>query len=189
MKVSLCHASPIPILEMHGTADSTMPIQGENFVNTKAGKSHLEYWLRWDPTVQYHCVDDTVTSNTFTANIYNYWNRWAKVNATDTSNPKKSKLNAENVYSWQSSQGPPTVLIEVLHGQHNWFGHTNSGSGSSSAASFKIDATVLVCHFLEIAYPYYSPTVDTPVTNIPTYSTSTSTFISLLKLKDSGICR
>jgi polyhydroxybutyrate depolymerase len=116
----------VPFLEMHGTEDTVMPYNGQQF--TAAPSSPV--WSLVDPT----------TKNTYTAGAYNWLLRQNK----NTDPTRLGSIGSDPVYQWPSTG---TVHIMVVGGGHDWFGHT----GSTTGVAF--DATAVVLKFLGIPYP------------------------------------
>jgi polyhydroxybutyrate depolymerase len=151
----------VPLLELHGTEDEVMPYAGQNFTNSKAASSSMEYWHSIDPTVQKY--GNVVVSDTYTASVYPYL-RYVGGGAY----PKKTiSINGQTVYIWISASGNAVVHIAISGANHDWFGHTDSGPGSDQPSSLVLDTNVILARFLGIGTGGYQPTVSTDASEIP----------------------
>ncbi|NDE14281.1 hypothetical protein EBZ80_05050 [bacterium] len=121
----------IPFLEIHGSDDAVMPYNGQHFLNTSA-EDKARLWKLVDPSMK----------NTYTADPFTWLSR------QNRADPSVVMRNGSPVYHWKATN---TVQIKVMGGNHDWFGHKNSGPGSGSAASLSIDATAVVLEFLGLS--------------------------------------
>lgn len=118
-----------PFLELHGTKDTVMPFNGQQF--TTAPSSTI--WQLIDPTMK----------DTYTMGPYD----WLLKENPDQ-NPKSETLSNNNqMYKWSNN-----ILIAVNNGDHDWFGHENSEPNSSSEPNLSINATSVILKFLNIGY-------------------------------------
>ena len=132
----------IPILEIHGTKDQVMPYEGQHFKNKKATRD-AEYWKEKDSTLQ----------NTYTFDIYNYWNYIAK-NINNSVKMKKTNFKGESYKYKFIDKDNKTVLIhiKVIGQNHCWSGHDKSGPDSHAHQNHYFDATDEICKFFKITY-------------------------------------
>ena len=103
----------------------------------------------------------------WTADIPTYWARWAEVNGSGSEpvvDPDFSLTQGQQsiLYTYSIPGSVPVQFVEVVGGNHDWFGHAKSEPMSDNPASLQIDATKLISDFFGIPL-----SEDTPV-SVPT---------------------
>ncbi len=152
----------IPLLEMHGDADTVMPYEGKRDRDKKAIEHYHDGDSFWGTSPGFD-VDEHGDPLAFTANIPGYWQAWAQnVNGVGPEDMTVQPFSASgapdscSLYTYSKPGAVPLQFIRVHGGEHEWFGHTGD------AASRTIDATTLISNFFEIPLHEYTAPVATP---------------------------
>lgn len=136
---------PIPILMIHGTADSVMPFNGQHFLNPKALAHRHDYWSQIDPAVHGQ------SSNTFTADIPLY----AEAIARDPEGCQDSQvkpIHRSSIETTWTGCKAPFRTIWVKEGNHVWEGRQHSGPESGTSPNMDFDATIKILEYFGV-YP------------------------------------
>jgi len=161
----------IPTILLHGTSDTTMPYNGQNFTNQIAASNNIDYWKSIDNNIERKCINEkcsnptNIITNTYTADIpafVNNWNKDYKYQLKIINYSIKSLLYYKNKHYF--------LFIPIVHGTHVWFGHQNSGPNANNEANLVLDATDLLCKILDIPLASYQPSVKTNIDTIPILS-------------------
>lgn len=161
----------IPTVLLHGTSDTIMPYNGQNYTNKQAVSNNIDYWKSIDKNIERKCINEKcsnptdIKTNTYTADIpafVNNWNKYYKYQLKIINNSIKSLLYYKNKHYF--------LFIPIVHGTHVWFGHKNSGPNANNEANLVLDSTDLLCKILDIPLASYQPTVKTDIEKIPILS-------------------
>jgi len=156
----------IPVFIFHGTGDTVMPYNGQNYKVARAYNSP-SLWKTIDTTVNPGSIP--ITTNTYTANIPNF------VSEIVTNNNMTQYYSDSNSdYSWISYNNQTgTVLnfITLVNQGHCWSGHTTITEPQSFLPSnFYLDSTYLLIKFFDLLQGNYKPTVNVIPPNLLTYN-------------------
>ncbi len=155
----------IPVLEMHGTMDHVMPYHNKNqpFPDPMALRRSGERGSFWSK--DHGFANPRVA---YTADIPSYWETWAeKVNGAQLAAQQFWKPSPNfKLHVYLKDQTRPLQHIEVIRGDHDWFGHT------SNAAGCTIDATIVISNFFEIPLVNYKSPVVSETPKLPFVSSS-----------------
>lgn len=163
-------ARKVPVLEMHGTADQVMPYEGGAFITKLALEKYDKPGSFWGR------ANGFTNDVAYTAPIMSYWATWAqKVNkATNVMAQPFTKSTTEQATLYKftnrafTNRGAlPLQHLQVVGANHDWFGHANSGPGSTTAASLQLDATQVVADFFRIPLINYKSPVTTGTPKLP----------------------
>ena len=146
------------VLIFHGTGDQVMPFKGANYVNKNAYKSD-SLWNKVDLTVKMN-ESKVVTSNTWTANNYNFIGYIVNSNNLKLKNVNKVGTDYISIIYTSSTNDMVLNYIVIAEQNHCWSGHKNSGPDSSESNNFYLDATYLITKFFNIGNDYI-PTIST----------------------------
>ena len=160
--------SNISIFIVHGTADSVMPYDGQNYINSKAyNGSSTSIWSTIDPSLNE--VVSQIVSNTYTTNFPLY-NSTIKTLNNFTTNPYS---NSNSQYSWSSTTNVSGNIvldfISIIGQNHDWSGHLNSGPDSNEPENFYLDATYLFVLFFKLNLGNYVTNKPVVPTNLKAY--------------------
>jgi len=163
-------AQKLPVLEMHGTADQVMPYTGGQFTTELALENYGLPGSFWGP------ANGFTNDVAYTASIESYWDTWARsVNGAtylQTRPFTNSTSQQATLYQFMQAGGLPLQHLQVAGGNHDWFGHGDSGPGSTTAASLQVDATQVVADFFQIPLRNYTSPVITGTPSLPLVSAS-----------------
>ena len=161
-------ARQVPVLAMHGTADQVMPYEGGAFTTGKALESYDQPGSFWGR------ANGFTNDVAYTAPIKSYWTTWArKVNgATNVKTQPFTKSTTQHATLYKFTRGGalPLQHLQVVGANHDWFGHANSGPGSTTAASLQLDASQVVANFFRIPLKNYTSPVATGTPKLPLVS-------------------
>lgn len=162
-------ARQVPVLEMHGTADQVMPYGGGQFTTSLALQNYGQPGSFWGPA-------NGFTNNVaYTASIESYWAAWARsVNGATNLQTRpftNSTTQQATLYEFTRPGALPLQHLQVAGANHDWFGHGDSGPGSTTAPSLQLDATQLVADFFRIPLRNYTSPVTTGTPALPLVST------------------
>jgi poly(3-hydroxybutyrate) depolymerase len=137
--------SPIPVLEMHGTADRRMSYSGQEESNQPQDSQKPGCY--YGRPGSFWASPRFPKYSAWTANIPVYWQQWAVVNGNVgdpvVNNDFSLTPGQQSIlYSYSNPGAAPVQFVEVIGGNHDWFGHTKSGPD--------IDATMLISDFFGI---------------------------------------
>lgn len=159
--------SNISVFIIHGTADTVMPYNGENYTNSEAyNNKNKTIWKKVDTSI--HETDDIIYTNTFTVNIPDY-STFIKNN--NNLNQIYNNSNNEK-YNWNVNQNSFNVVlneISIIGQDHDWSGHYDSGPKSNTPYNFYLDATYLLIKFFKLDQGNYIPTITEIPYNLKTY--------------------
>ena len=163
-------AQQLPVLEMHGTADQVMPYTGGQFTTELALENYGLPGSFWGP------ANGFTNDVAYTASIESYWDTWARsVNGAtyiQTRPFTNSTTQQATLFQFMQAAGLPLQHLQVAGGNHDWFGHGDSGPGSTTAASLQLDATQVVADFFKIPLRNYTTPVTTGTPALPLVSVS-----------------
>ena len=176
----------IPLLIMHGTADTVMPIKGQNCTTTNNSLySSAAQSINSSPNYSlWNEIDTTVTSantsnNTYTVNFPSYISNIVTLNNLTLFSNKPyplistcgSSTNPCNFNTQVYNNSSNTVLnFIVITGQgHQWAGHTCTNVNPSAANNY-LDATYLVLNFFNLSTTGYTPITTVLPPNFLTYN-------------------
>jgi len=165
----------ISVFNIHGSADTTMPYDGEMYTDQNAYDAKKStIWTEIDPSI--HKTNGTVYTNTYTSNIKSYVE-----NIQNFNNLTQTYSSSNKEYFWNSYNNDNNIVlnsVEIIGEKHSWSGHPHSGSSSSSPSNFYLDATYLLILFFGLDIGNYTPSVTTIPSGLKVYNNT-----SLKKLK------
>jgi polyhydroxybutyrate depolymerase len=159
----------VPVLFVHGTGDTVMPYQGQNFVTAKALESSQKFWVTIDKAVT------TTASKTYTASMKDYVQAWATQANGCGANPTNSTFSSASTLTLYSDCTAPIAAITVANGEHVWPGHAKSGPKSGQAPNMDFDVTPVIAAFFNIDASRYTPTQSVPtgaLNTLPNYKSA-----------------
>jgi poly(3-hydroxybutyrate) depolymerase len=176
----------MPLLIMHGTADTVMPILGQNCTTTNnsiyssaaqsiSSTPNYSLWNELDPTV----TTSNTSNNTYTVNFPSYISSIQSLNTLTQSSNKPYPLNSScgsssntcqfNTQVYNNSSNTVLNFIVITGQGHQWAGHTCTNVTPSAANNY-LDATYLVLLFLNLPITGYTPTTTIIPPNLLTYN-------------------
>jgi poly(3-hydroxybutyrate) depolymerase len=148
--------SNISLFVMHGSADKTMPYNGQQYMNSNALNAlDKTLWKTIDPSVS----ASPLNGNTHTAVIFQshtgYYNSVVTNNNLTkirTTNPKNSNYYR---YVYHNTTNNVVMNLITVNGQdHSWSGHSGLGRNSTNSANLYLDATHLILRFFNLTTDY-----------------------------------
>jgi len=174
--------SPTAILDLHGSGDTVMPYYGQYFNNSKARSEYNTTGYFWGQSQGFP------TTQVYTANIPSYYSHWAgtvnNIKQTSQVVPFTSSTTQEEealLYVWASPGRATVQHIQVVGGEHCWFGHPTAPLGCSTATNLQIDTTIIFSQYTHIPLTrdYVSPSPPTTSTPALPFTSNPSGIIDL----------
>ena len=160
----------VSVFIMHGTGDTVMPYNGQNYISSKAYEgSSNSIWSTIDPSLNE--VGDQIISNTYTTDFPTYISRIQTINNLTTISPSYS--NSQYSWNYSTNAGGNIVLnsIIITDQNHDWSGHQYSGPGSQTTTgpNYYLDATYLFSLFFKLNLGNYTTNLSTVPANLKAY--------------------
>jgi poly(3-hydroxybutyrate) depolymerase len=152
----------ISIFLMHGTEDTVMPYDGQEFPGSSDAIDFLKItlWRVIDPEIINLFNLDIIKTQTFTPDIPNYVQniiKYSKINNLYSSTTVEDKYT---LTSYNNSCNNVLNFFTIDRQDHDWSGHPNSGPNSNRPANFHLDATYLLIKFFDFDIGKYKTKID-----------------------------
>lgn len=152
-------ATPIPILDLHGTSDTVMPYHGQFFNVVKATEGFDQPGRFWGNAQGF------LTKDAYTADLPALYSAWSGGPNQTAQNPESQRFTYSVteqafLYEWSSPNLARVQHVEVVGGEHCWYGHPTPENNCSSGPNLQVDATYILAQYFQIPLhsSYKSPT-------------------------------